>query len=104
MGRELDFQNDSIAVSYAIGVLAPGTAPPESLDEFVGVSRPGGPVFFAHTRMGMRERGRLRLSARLRWIACLKARYQYARQCTAYCQKFELLQVIIAAWLVKSGA
>jgi SAM-dependent methyltransferase len=47
LGRELDLPGDHFAVSYAIGVLAPGHAPPESLDEIIRVTRRGGLVIFS---------------------------------------------------------
>ena len=47
LGQPLDFENDSFPVTYAIGALAPGNAPPESLDEFVRVTSPGGLIIWS---------------------------------------------------------
>jgi len=47
LGETLDFANDSFAATVAMGVLTLGHAPPESLDELVRVTRPGGPIIFS---------------------------------------------------------
>jgi len=47
LGERLDFPDNHFAVTYAIGGLAPGNAPPESLDEFVRVTRPGGLIIWS---------------------------------------------------------
>lgn len=47
LGARLDFKDDQFAVTYAIGVLAPGNAPPHSLDEFIRVTRKNGLIIFS---------------------------------------------------------
>jgi len=47
LGSRLDFPDDHFAVTYAIGGLAPGNAPPESLDEFIRVTKPGGLIIWS---------------------------------------------------------
>lgn len=47
LGQRLDFPDDYFPVTYAIGALATGNAPPESLDEFVRVTKPGGKVIWS---------------------------------------------------------
>lgn len=47
LGRPLEFADNFFPVTYAIGALAPGNAPPESLDEFVRVTKPGGLVIWS---------------------------------------------------------
>ena len=47
LGKPLEFSDDQFPVTYAIGALAPGNAPPESLDEFVRVTKPGGLVIWS---------------------------------------------------------
>jgi len=47
LGKRLDFPDDQFPVTYAIGALAPGNAPPESLDEFVRVTKSGGLVIWS---------------------------------------------------------
>lgn len=57
LGGELDFDTDAFAVTYSIGCLAPGNAPPHSLDEFVRVTRPGGLVIWStHAHLNERTR------------------------------------------------
>ncbi len=55
LGKPLDFSDDFFPVTYAIGALAPGNAPPESLDEFIRVTHPGGLVIWS-THAHMNER------------------------------------------------
>ncbi len=47
LGKRLEFPNDHFPVTYAIGALAPGNAPPESLDEFIRVTCSGGLVIWS---------------------------------------------------------
>ena len=47
LGKRLDFPDNHFKVTYAIGGLAPGNAPPESLEEFVRVTRSGGLVIWS---------------------------------------------------------
>lgn len=47
LGKPLDFPDNQFPVTYAIGALAPGNAPPESLDEFVRVTQPGGLIIWS---------------------------------------------------------
>ncbi|NNE58877.1 MAG: class I SAM-dependent methyltransferase [Hellea sp.] len=47
LGNPLDFPDDHFPVTYAIGALAPGNAPPESLDEFIRVTKQGGLVIWS---------------------------------------------------------
>ena len=47
LGETLDFADDSFAATVAMGVLSLGHAPPESLDELVRVTRPGGSIIFS---------------------------------------------------------
>lgn len=47
LGKPLDFPNNHFPVTYAIGALAPGNAPPESLDEFVRVTKQGGLIIWS---------------------------------------------------------
>ncbi len=46
LGQPLDFADDSFGAAVSAGVLTVGHAPPESLDELVRVTRPGGHVVF----------------------------------------------------------
>ena len=55
LGQPLRFPDDHFQVTYAIGGLAPGNAPPESLDEFVRVTEPGGLIIWS-THGHMNER------------------------------------------------
>lgn len=58
LGQPLAFEDDHFAVTYAIGALAPGNAPPESLNEFVRVTKPGGLVIWStHARINERTQG-----------------------------------------------
>lgn len=47
LGKPLDFPDDHFPITYAIGALAPGNAPPESLDEFIRVTKPGGLIIWS---------------------------------------------------------
>ena len=47
LGQPLLFDDDQFDVTYAIGALAPGNAPPKSLDEFIRVTRPGGLIIWS---------------------------------------------------------
>ncbi len=47
LGKQLDFPDNHFELTYAIGALAPGNAPPESLDEFLRVTRIGGLVIWS---------------------------------------------------------
>jgi SAM-dependent methyltransferase len=55
LGSSLDFETDGFAVTYSIGCLAPGNAPPNSLDEFIRVTKPGGLVIWS-THAHLNER------------------------------------------------
>lgn len=57
LGQELDFPDDQFPVTYTIGALAPGNAPPESLDEFIRVTKPGGLIIWS-THAHENERAR----------------------------------------------
>ena len=46
LGQPLDFADDSFGAAISAGVLTVGHAPPDSLDELVRVTRPGGHVIF----------------------------------------------------------
>lgn len=46
LGKPLGFPDDAFAVTVAAGVLTLGHAPPESLDELVRITRPGGHIIF----------------------------------------------------------
>ena len=47
LGKPLDFPDDNFPVTYAIGALATGNAPPESLHEFIRATKPGGLVIWS---------------------------------------------------------
>ena len=47
LGSRLDFLDNHFEVTYAIGGLAPGNAPPQSLDEFIRVTRQGGLIIWS---------------------------------------------------------
>lgn len=47
LGRPLDFPDNHFPVTYAIGALAPGNAPLESLDEFLRVTKQGGLIIWS---------------------------------------------------------
>jgi len=47
LGETLDFSDDEFDVTYSIGCLAPGNAPPHSLDEFLRVTKPGGLIIWS---------------------------------------------------------
>ncbi len=47
LGKPLDFPDNYFPVTYAIGALATGNAPPESLNEFIRVTKPGGLVIWS---------------------------------------------------------
>lgn len=47
LGERLDFPDDEFDVTYSIGCLAPGNAPPHSLDEFVRVTKSGGLIIWS---------------------------------------------------------
>ena len=55
LGKPLDFPDSHFSVTYAIGALAPGNAPPDSLNEFVRVTKAGGLVIWS-THGHMNER------------------------------------------------
>ncbi|MBW2090626.1 MAG: class I SAM-dependent methyltransferase [Deltaproteobacteria bacterium] len=46
LGERLDFPDNTFAAVVACGVFALGHAPPESLNELVRITRPGGYVIF----------------------------------------------------------
>ena len=47
LGGPLGFEDDQFSVTYSIGCLAPGNAPPNSLDEFIRVTQPGGLIIWS---------------------------------------------------------
>ena len=47
LGLKLDFPDNHFALTYSIGCLAPGNAPPNSLDEFIRVTRPDGLIIWS---------------------------------------------------------
>jgi SAM-dependent methyltransferase len=47
MGEHLDFPDDTFAGTVAVGVLSVGHAPPESFDELIRCTRPGGYIIFS---------------------------------------------------------
>ncbi len=47
LGPTLDFPHNHFAAAYCIGVLAPGHAPPDSLNGLIRVTRPGGRIVFS---------------------------------------------------------
>ncbi len=56
LGGELDFPADHFAVVVCIGTFAAGHAPPNSFDELVRITRPGGHIIFT-VRSDMYEQG-----------------------------------------------
>ena len=58
MGEHLDFPDNRFAVTVAVGVISIGHAPPESFDELIRCTRPGGYVMFSvrADAQGFRER------------------------------------------------
>lgn len=46
LGEPLDFPDDRFSATYAAGVFTTGHAPPESLDELVRITKPGGYIIF----------------------------------------------------------
>jgi SAM-dependent methyltransferase len=57
LGERLDFADDAFAAVTAVGVLTVGHAPPESFDELVRVTRPGGHLVFSVTEPAYHEGG-----------------------------------------------
>ena len=47
LGERLDFADGTFAATLSVGVITPKHAPPESFDELLRVTRPGGPVVFS---------------------------------------------------------
>ena len=47
LGERLDFEDNHFDVTYSIGCLAPGNAPPHSVDEFLRVTKRGGLVIWS---------------------------------------------------------
>ncbi len=47
LGKQLDLPTDAFSAVVATGVFAAGHAPPESFDELIRVTRPGGHVIFS---------------------------------------------------------
>jgi predicted TPR repeat methyltransferase len=47
LGRQLDLPSDAFAAVIAVGVFAAGHAPPESLEELIRTTKPGGHVIFS---------------------------------------------------------
>jgi len=57
LGEPLGFRDDYFAVTNCTGALAPGNAPPHSLDEFIRVTRPRGLIIFStHAHINERTR------------------------------------------------
>ena len=64
LGERLGFADDRFAAATALGVLTPGHAPPEALDEMLRVTRPGGHLIFSVTRPAYEDGGfRARMTA-----------------------------------------
>ncbi|MFQ5971047.1 MAG: class I SAM-dependent DNA methyltransferase [Alphaproteobacteria bacterium] len=57
LGEPLDFPDDRFACVLAIGVFTVGHAPPDSLDEILRATRPGGHVVFSLSDPAYREGG-----------------------------------------------
>lgn len=57
LGEPLDFPDDGFACVLAIGVFTVGHAPPDSLDDILRVTRPGGHVVFSLSDPAYREGG-----------------------------------------------
>ena len=57
LGQPLEFSDDRFGAVVSAGVLTVGHAPPESLDELVRVTRPGGLVIFTLTTPVYEEGG-----------------------------------------------
>ncbi|MDQ4083610.1 MAG: class I SAM-dependent methyltransferase, partial [Actinomycetota bacterium] len=47
LGKQLDLPTDAFSAVVATGVFAAGHAPPESFDELIRVTRPGGHMIFS---------------------------------------------------------
>ena len=47
LGKPLSFEDDHFEMSYVIGALAPGNAPPNSLDELIRVTKPSGLIIWS---------------------------------------------------------
>ena len=47
LGKQLDLPTDAFSAVVATGVFTAGHAPPESFDELIGVTRPGGHMIFS---------------------------------------------------------
>ena len=61
LGSDLDFADGQFAAVVSFGVLTAGHAPPESLDEMIRITRPGGHVIFSlsnlvYEPLGFKER------------------------------------------------
>ena len=60
LGERLDFPDNSFAAALAAGVFTAGHAPPESFDELVRITKPGGYIIFtirmeAYYKQGFKE-------------------------------------------------
>ena len=47
LGGELDFPSDAFSAIVATGVFAAGHAPPESFDDLIRITKPGGHMIFS---------------------------------------------------------
>ena len=56
LGKQLDLPTDAFSAVVATGVFAAGHAPPESFDELIRVTRPGGHMIFS-VRTDVHEKG-----------------------------------------------
>jgi SAM-dependent methyltransferase len=68
MGEHLDFPDDYFAATVAVGVISVGHAPPESFDELIRCTSPGGYIIFSvrADAQGFKERQDL-LEQENRW-------------------------------------
>ena len=57
LGKQLDLPTDAFSAVVATGVFAAGHAPPESFDELIRVTRPGGHMIFSVRTDVYEERG-----------------------------------------------
>ncbi len=57
LGEALDFEDGAFRAVVCTGVFTPGHAPPESLDELVRVTEPGGVLIFSCTAAALSEGG-----------------------------------------------
>ena len=76
MGQPLGFETDSFDAVVSVGVLTVGHAPPDSLDELIRVTKPGGHVVFSlrpdvYEEAGFREKqAELEQSGQWKLVEC----------------------------------